>query len=352
MKKQSLPPVPFKLARASDRRSAYLVRWMKERAFALSLKSPTPYPALGKAPHKLPCPIAPKDWHVQPGDIRLLGRDCLDVPNRPFIYVAVLSLQETDGLAQIAPFSPYGTPATAGEWQTPLKPEPLRVLQLWNTRTVPLFRLAQSWRTDTLTAYTLATAQTILKHIVSGARMPDSLREQTGLPIYEPADPRLAYVEEEIQLLAPLTAAARSILEAWPASENAAVAWLNAQAPALALAAGTPGEKRAEVVWLNRFGKKRWIGQARLDACTPDGKGWQIDWQIENPPSDLSPGLQVHIGVRKGRHWRIVCSAFLSRNKKNECWVLARLAEPAGTAGKEIAAGAAVRLVVATPRDT
>jgi hypothetical protein len=350
MKPKKTSRAPFTLVKPSGKRLKFLDRWLKERSLDLALRNSTAAPKPAARPNAPAVPLAPKDWNVEKGDIRLLGKDCVDVPARPLIYVAVLDLYDDEGMALIAPFSPYAAPATAGEWQTPIAAEPLRVLELWNARSVPLFRIAQSWRCETMKTAELKAAQNILRHIISGEIMPAKLREQTGLPVFQENDPRLAYLEEEIQLLAPLTAAAHALTEE-PTSSKTLVSWLSAQPPALALAAGTTKEARAEVYWLDQRNKPKWRGTARLVDCTPDSSGWQIDWQIEDPPADLPPGMPVSVCIKNGRRWQVVHSTFTSRDKKNGCWIVAELAESARPTGQNITDGAPVRLVIATPKD-
>lgn len=348
MKPKTKSNTPFNVVKPSAKRLAFLDRWLKERTLDLALRDSASVPISDNtAPI---ASLAPKDWNVQEGDIRLLGKDCLNVPDRPLIYVVVLNLYDDEGMALIAPFSPYGAPASAGEWQTPYTAAPLRVLELWNARTAPLFRIAHSWRCQVMDIDGLATAREILRHTISGEVMPAELRDQTGLPIFLENDPRLVYQQEEILLLAPLTAAAQAVVEA-PAITQSLVSWLNAQPPALALAAGTAKETRAEVFWLDRRKKRKWSGTARMVDCTPDAQGWQIDWKLDDPPADLPPGLPVHVCVKSTRHWQVVRSTFTSTDKKNVYRVIAHLPESAATAGEAIAAGASVRLVISTPKD-
>ncbi|MFO7535400.1 MAG: hypothetical protein R6X19_06920 [Kiritimatiellia bacterium] len=350
MKAKKTSRAPFNLVKPSAKRLKFLDLWLKERSLDLALRDSNPPAKPATRPNTPKAPLAPKDWHVQKGDIRLLGKDCIDVPDRPLIYVAVLDVYDDDGMALVAPFSPYAAPATAGEWQTPLSAEPLRVLELWNARTVPLFRIAQSWLCQSLTKADLATAREILRHTISGEILPAKLREQTGLPVFQENDPRLAYLEEEIQLLAPLTAAAQALTES-PAAPKPITSWLRTQPTALALAAATDKETRAEVYWLDQRNKPKWRGTASLVDCTPDSNGWQIDWLIENPPADLLPGLPVSVCIKHGRSWQVAHSTFTMHDKKNGCWIVAELAESARPTGQNIADGAPVRLVIVTPKD-
>ena len=212
----------------------YLAAWLHEWNLAESLRDldPPAYNPWEGSPAELPSSPAPAGERVAVGQIRLLSRRLLPASERP-VYVAVLSEWE-DGLQLVAPFSAFLSPATPGELLTARTEAALRVLCLWNARSVPTaFLAAGSWLADDLSLPEIDEAWAVFLHVTTGSALLTELITRTGAPTIRADDPRVRYQQEEAALLAPLTEAARRH-EHW--------SWLRAaDRPDLALAADRPG---------------------------------------------------------------------------------------------------------------
>lgn len=145
--------------------------------------------------------IAPFDPEPTPKDIRLLSPLLFGALSRP-VYVAILARNAEWFI--VAPFGPFLEPATKTEWATGRTEHALRVLCLWNSRTLPKEVIAQSWLVDRLELHEQKTAWAVFQHATRGTTLPEDLLSSVGCPITHPRDPRLQYQAEEINLLAPL----------------------------------------------------------------------------------------------------------------------------------------------------
>lgn len=154
------------------------------------------------------------------GQIRLLAGWLVPEARRP-VYVAVLFAWEGN-VFLIAPYGPFPEPATTAELLTGRPAAALRVLALWNGRTVPPALLAEGSRfVDRLAPEELQAARTVFRHAFSGEDMPEEVWSRVGCPIVHPRDPRIAYQDEETQLLTTLTSLAdtkaeNSLVESQP----------------------------------------------------------------------------------------------------------------------------------------
>ena len=138
------------------------------------------------------------------GQIRLLAGWLVPEARRP-VYVAVLFAWEGN-VFLIAPYGPFPEPATTAELLTGRLAAPLRVLALWNGRTVPPALLAEGSRfVDRLAPEEVQAARTVFRHAFSGEDIPEEVWSRVGCPIVHPRDPRIAYQDEETRLLATLT---------------------------------------------------------------------------------------------------------------------------------------------------
>jgi hypothetical protein len=142
---------------------------------------------------------------LKKGQIRLLDPLLFDEFRRP-LYVALIA-EWGPGAFLTAPFGPFLEPATKTEWLTGRQENSLRVLCLWNVRTVSTEVLQRSWHVDDLAAQELQDAWQVFRHATTGADLEERLLAQVGCPVVHPRDPRITYQEEEARLLAPLSAA-------------------------------------------------------------------------------------------------------------------------------------------------
>lgn len=135
-----------------------------------------------------------------PGDILIL-EPALVGPDFPRIpWFAVLARWDEDSLL-MAPFSTLGVPASPGEWRTGREFLPLRVLCLWNARTVPVDLAERSWLADQLSESERVAALEVYKsHTLGRDLRPPAAAADIGPPIIHPSDPRRTYLRAEIRL--------------------------------------------------------------------------------------------------------------------------------------------------------
>lgn len=149
---------------------------------------------------------------IVPGEVRLLSSRLLPDVDEPR-YVIVLDAWDS-GLMLVAPFSRFGTAATAGELETQRdKCHPLRVISLWNTHSAPRHLLCQSWLVDSFEKSEHEDALAVFRHVMTGKALPQHLTLRIGPPITEGYDPRIAYQMEEAGIFKPLADAAQLQVE-------------------------------------------------------------------------------------------------------------------------------------------
>jgi hypothetical protein len=134
------------------------------------------------------------------GEIRLFHTAGGDPHQRP-VYVAVLEDRPDDAFL-IVPFGRFAEPALPGEWLTGLKPVPLRVLCLWNSRVISGSSLAgMSWRAGSLTRSKIKQALESYHYIRTGATLISVSPNDFGPPLRHPLDPRHQYQLEETEFM-------------------------------------------------------------------------------------------------------------------------------------------------------
>jgi hypothetical protein len=84
----------------------------------------------------------------------------------------------------------------------------LKVLCLWNTRTLSAEILKRSWLVGNLTAAEREDAWTVFRHATTGVDLDDRLLAQVGCSVVHPRDPRIEYQREEAGMMAPLAVVA------------------------------------------------------------------------------------------------------------------------------------------------
>jgi len=136
-----------------------------------------------------------KDVPLEKGQIRLLPPVSPALGSRP-AYVAVLDADEDEGI-RVAPYGRFAVPATPGELSTGRSCPAVRVLCLWNTRTLSAGVFESSWLVDEMTPGELSDAVAVLDSLKKGAELPEDLVSRTGPPLFHPADPRRIYINRE-----------------------------------------------------------------------------------------------------------------------------------------------------------
>ena len=142
------------------------------------------------------------DGNISVGDVRILSKQFTLEPDI-IPYVAVLEEWEK-GMWLIVPFSHYSTPATPGEMSTGIDMRGLRVLQVWNGRTVQDDVLKKSFLFDRLSDKVREDALALFRHEMGGVDLLTSFSALRGVPIVNEADPRREYIAESIDRLQPL----------------------------------------------------------------------------------------------------------------------------------------------------
>lgn len=149
------------------------------------------------------------DRPVAVGQIRLLSPELTPDADRP--VVVALFGDWDEGEVLIAPFSPFSVPATPGEWLTGRTTPVLRVLEVWNARSVPNAALEESWLVDDFAAVECKAAWHVFEHEAFGKPLAPEFEQQVGPPLVHPEDPRRRYQDEEVALLAKFQASAQSM---------------------------------------------------------------------------------------------------------------------------------------------
>ena len=114
----------------------------------------------------------------------------------------------------VIPFSSYSSPATDREIRALEEGGVgLRVLQLWNARSLSDELLSQSWIAGSLPAAALSDAVEAWRANLGAVDFTDEQRMRTGLPIQREDDPRWTYLEDASQNFAKLDAEEQRLSE-------------------------------------------------------------------------------------------------------------------------------------------
>lgn len=194
----------------NDADAALLDAWLMERSVekALSAVPDEPMPCTVDA-RRLGQSADSYDNHVEPGQIRLLSTEFV-ADDGVIPYVAVLDRWMED-MWLVAPFSPYGIPATEGEMATGISLVGQRVLQCWNARTAHEALVSQSYVAGMLGESVRRDALALFRHAMAGKELPADFSALVGAPILSKADPRREYIVESAARFAPLTDAAMKL---------------------------------------------------------------------------------------------------------------------------------------------
>lgn len=171
------------------------------------------------------------DKPVKAGQIRILSPELTPDTDRP-VFVAVFGCWDVDEVL-VAPFSPFTVPAIPGEWLTGRSTPMLRVLEIWNARSVPNAALNQSWLVDELTDAECEAAWCVFEHDAFGKPLDSIFEQQIGPPLAHPEDPRRQYQHEEVSMLTHFQSLAESLDQHTENQEAAASAPIRGGSPRL-----------------------------------------------------------------------------------------------------------------------
>lgn len=144
--------------------------------------------------------VRPFDPCVAAGQVRILS----GVEN--IAYVLVARKWDADSWL-IVPFSMYSSPATDTELQVKVNGGVgLRVLQLWNARSLLTQTLEKSWLVHVLSDEDLADAFTAWQWSVGVGELTDDQLARTGMPITNRKDSRIEYQDISLANFAKLDA--------------------------------------------------------------------------------------------------------------------------------------------------
>ena len=151
------------------------------------------------------------DRPVAVGQVRLLSPELTSDTDRP-VFVAVFGDWD-EGEVLMAPFGPFSVPATTGEWLTGRTTPVLRVLEVWNARSVPNTALDESWLVDDFAPAECKAAWHVFEHEAFRKPLAPEFEQQVGPPLVHPEDPRRRYQDEEVALLATFHAVVQGLQE-------------------------------------------------------------------------------------------------------------------------------------------
>ena len=131
--------------------------------------------------------VRPFDHDISAGQVRVLS----GVESIAYVLV---TRKWDEGSWLVIPFSMYSSPATDTELQTKVTGGMgLRVLQLWNARSLLTQTLEKSWLVHTLSEEDLADALTAWQWTVGVGELTDDQLARTGMPITNRKDSRIEY---------------------------------------------------------------------------------------------------------------------------------------------------------------
>jgi hypothetical protein len=168
-----------------------LTRWLFEWQILQSADTP------GTTPD---CPtelitgnlVAEFDSNIAVGQIRLMRPHTENEP----VFIAVIRIEDSGEIVCV-PFGPLSEPATPDELLSGRTTPALRVLCLWNSRTLSPHLLNHSWVADELPQAELARLRQALDAWEATGRVPAELAQEAGPPLVHPEDPRRLYRTRE-----------------------------------------------------------------------------------------------------------------------------------------------------------
>ena len=151
--------------------------------------------------------VRPFDHDIGAGQVRVLS----GVESIAYVLV---TRKWDEGSWLVIPFSMYSSPATDTELKTKVTGGMgLRVLQLWNARSLLTQTLEKSWLVHTLSEEDLADALAAWQWTVGVGELTDDQLARTGMPIMKRDDPRIEYQDASLANFAKLDAADLALSE-------------------------------------------------------------------------------------------------------------------------------------------
>ena len=147
--------------------------------------------------------VNPHPYHPFPiaGQVRLLSQ------TEELTYVLLLRRWSEDSFL-VVPFSAYSEPAT--DMELKLRTQGglgLRVLQVWNARSLQIATLQNTWLVANLPQEDIEDAKAMWRYSIGGESPSEDVLSRTGLPIRRRDDPRIKYQDEVAANFAKLDAA-------------------------------------------------------------------------------------------------------------------------------------------------
>ena len=151
--------------------------------------------------------VRPFDHDIGAGQVRVLS----GVESIAYVLV---TRKWDEGSWLVIPFSMYSSPATDTELKTKVTGGMgLRVLQLWNARSLLTQTLERSWLVHTLSEEDLADALTAWQWSVGVGELSEDQLARTGMPIMRRDDPRVEYQDVSLANFAKIDAADFALIE-------------------------------------------------------------------------------------------------------------------------------------------
>ena len=151
--------------------------------------------------------VRPFDHDIGAGQVRVLS----GVESIAYVLV---TRKWDEGSWLVIPFSMYSSPATDTELLVKVNGGVgLRVLQLWNARSLLTQTLEKSWLVHTLSEEDLADALTAWQWSVGVGELSEDQLARTGMPIMRRDDPRIEYQDISLANFAKIDAADFALTE-------------------------------------------------------------------------------------------------------------------------------------------
>ena len=145
--------------------------------------------------------VRPLDGDIAVGQVRVLS-------GVKEITYALVARKWDERSWLVIPFSSFSVPATDTELKLKIDGGlGLRVVQLWNARSLLTETVAKSWLVHTLPDEDVADVVSAWRWSVGNGELSDDQLARTGMPIMRRDDPRIAYEDESLANFAKLDAA-------------------------------------------------------------------------------------------------------------------------------------------------
>lgn len=274
------------------------------------------------------------DEEIAVGQIRILSKRYTAEPE-VLPYVAVIDRWDGD-MWLVLPFSPYKTPATAGEMVTGLDAYGLHVLQAWNGRTVQEAILKNSYLFGALPEKVREDALSLFRHEFGGVPLPGGFTAERGTLIVVAEDPRIEYQNECMARLQPLSDAVLALAEAPMAVSEDVVRRLfdryHLSECDYALAAATDElNPRVPVLMAKGAWDAMCIGREASNfsgySVRGGGKSGLIFYLCDELPKELAGETELGVSAYDRETRKLVGTGILQRLDDGQCRIHVRLGE-------------------------